>query len=277
MGIPYNKLTESDKDNIISIYYNPNYKNFTFKQMANLCGVSERAFSRVLTEKGINTKLKNRYKIENEKYFDEINTENKAYFLGLLFADGYVGNENQIIIELRDLGNTKRILDTFVSELKSNIEIKINDNKNKTTSGFNTNNTFLKISFSNKYINGALKKLGLGNHKELSRFNIPKEVIDNKLQSHFIRGLFDGDGSSHIKNKNCKTPQKCISFMGNDSLLSEIREILVNELNVNRNDIRKSPNSDKISELRFGGNKQVEKISNYLYNNSHIYLDFKKF
>ena len=65
--------------------------------------------------------------------------------------------------------------------------------------------------------------------------------------------------------------------MGNDSLLSEIREILVNELNVNRNDIRKSPNSDKISELRFGGNKQVEKISNFLYINSHIYLDFKKF
>ena len=92
MGIPYNKLTESDKDNIISIYYNPNYKNFTFKQMANLCGVSERAFSRVLTEKGINTKLKNRYKIENEKYFDEINTEKKAYFLGLLFAEWYVGN-----------------------------------------------------------------------------------------------------------------------------------------------------------------------------------------
>lgn len=275
MSVPYNKLTESDKNNIISIYYNPNYKNFTFKQMANLCGVSERAFSRVLTEKGINTKLKNRYKIENEKYFDEINTENKAYFLGLLFADGYVGNENQIIIELRDVGNTKKILDTFVSELKSNIDIKINNHKK--TGGFSTNSTFLKISFSNKYINEALKKLGLGSHKGLSRFNIPKEVIDNKLQAHFIRGLFDGDGSSYIKNKNRKTPQKCITFMGNDSLLLEIREILVNELNVNRNNIRKSTNSDKISELRFGGNKQVEKISNYLYNNSHIYLDFKKF
>ena len=60
-------------------------------------------------------------------------------------------------------------------------------------------------------------------------------------------------------------------------MLLQIKQIFIDELGVNDNKIRKSPNSDKISELRFSGNKQVERIKEYLYKNSHIYLDFKKF
>ena len=102
MNKPYNLLLSKDKENIISTYYNDKNISLPFKEMANMCNVSERAFSRVLVENGINTKLKTRYIVNNEKYFENIDTENKAYFLGLLFADGYVGNENQIIITLKN-------------------------------------------------------------------------------------------------------------------------------------------------------------------------------
>ena len=96
MNKPYNKLNQNDKDIIISNYYNN--VDLNFKELASICNVSERAFSRVLKENNINTKLKNRYIIKNEHYFDNIDTETKAYFLGLLFADGYVGSNNEIII-----------------------------------------------------------------------------------------------------------------------------------------------------------------------------------
>ena len=57
-NIPYNKLTKEDKLNIISTYYDTKFNQYSFKRMANLCNVSNRAFSRVLVESGINTKLK---------------------------------------------------------------------------------------------------------------------------------------------------------------------------------------------------------------------------
>lgn len=272
-NIPYNKLTKEDKLNIISTYYDTKFNQYSFKRMANLCNVSNRAFSRVLVESGINTKLKNRYIIKNEDYFKNINNENKAYFLGLLFADGYIGNENQIILTLKDKGNTRDILNKFIFDLESNIKI----DTVKPSCGYKTTNNFLKISFSNKTINTSLKNLGLGNHKETSRYFIPDEIIKNNLQSHFIRGLYDGDGSLSIKNKHMITPQRTISFLGGNNLLLQIKQIFIDELGVNDNKIRKSPNSDKISELRFSGNKQVERIKEYLYKNSHIYLDFKKF
>lgn len=270
---PYNILTKKDKELIISTYYNNSNINLTFKEMANLCTVSERAFSRVLVENGINTRLKNRYVISNEDYFKMIDTENKACFLGLLFADGYVGNENQIVITLKNVYNAIDILNTLISEIGSNMDIKVVSVKNS----FKTNNTFVKLSFSNKNINLALKKLGLGNHKETSRMSIPNEIINNNLESHFIRGLYDGDGSFYIKNKNMKTPQKAIAFMGNSILLTEVKKILEYNLQLNDTKIRQSTNSNKISELRYGGNKQISRISEYLYKNAHIYLNHKKF
>lgn len=273
MNKPYNLLLKEDKEKIITTYYDIQNIKLTFKEMADLCNVSERAFSRVLVESGINTKLKNRYLVKNESYFNNINTENKAYFLGLLFADGYVGNENQIIITLKNVENTIDILNLFISEIEANINIQELIVKN----GFETSNTFLKLSFSNEIINSSLKKLGLGNHKETSRTVIPKDVITNNLESHFIRGLYDGDGSFYIKNKNMPTPQKTVSFMGNLSLLEQIKHILESELQLNNTKIRVSTNSKKVSELRYGGNKQVARIRKYLYGNSHIYLKHKKF
>ena len=41
--------------------------------------------------------------IVNEDYFETIDTEEKAYILGLLYADGFVGNEkfNNIVLSLK--------------------------------------------------------------------------------------------------------------------------------------------------------------------------------
>ena len=274
MNKPYNKLNQNDKDIIISNYYNN--VDLNFKELASICNVSERAFSRVLKENNINTKVKNRYIIKNEHYFDNIDTETKAYFLGLLFADGHVGSNNEIILYLKDIGNTYYVLNVLIKELESNIKIKRMDTKNK-EGCFKSNSFFYKLNMSNKCLNNALKQHGVGNHKKSSRFEIPKDVLSNNLENHFIRGLFDGDGSVYLKNKNKPTPQKTVSFLANPSLLLQIKHILEKELKLNNVQIRKSYNSDKISELRYGGNNQVQRISNYLYSNANIYLSHKKF
>ena len=270
---PYNKLNKNDFDNIIKIYYDKNNINKSFEQMSVIADVSERAFSRVLVEHGINTRLKNRYVINNELYFDNINTEDKAYFIGLLFADGYVGNNNEIVITLKNIGNTKEILTKLVDDIESNIKIKHIEH---IATGFETDSTFLKLSFSNIHINKTLKNIGLGSHKENTRQCIPCQIISNNLERHLIRGLYDGDGCISVKNKHMKTPQKTISFMGNKTLLLEVQNILETKLLLNHTAIRESFNSSKISELRYGGNRQVNKIKEYLYTDAHVYLSHKQ-
>ena len=62
----------------------------------------------------------------NENYFEEINTPNKAYFLGLLFADGgYIkrkGTPSTLSLELKK--EDRYILEEFKKQLNSNILIK---------------------------------------------------------------------------------------------------------------------------------------------------------
>ncbi|GIM28209.1 hypothetical protein CPJCM30710_08750 [Clostridium polyendosporum] len=99
--IHYRNLTEDLKKKIINIYYDR--KELTFVEISDLLGVSEGSVARVLTESGINTKRKNRYTL-NEEYFNIIDDENKAYILGLLYADGYVGDNhfNNFVLQLKD-------------------------------------------------------------------------------------------------------------------------------------------------------------------------------
>ncbi|ALP91774.1 hypothetical protein ATN24_16965 [Clostridium butyricum] len=65
--------------------------------------------------------MKNRY-VLNENYFNEINTEAKAYILGFIYADGFVGNENfnNIVIAVNDL----EILEFIVKEIEFTGEIR---------------------------------------------------------------------------------------------------------------------------------------------------------
>ncbi|WP_448561288.1 hypothetical protein [Trichothermofontia sp.] len=60
--------------------------------------VSDRSVRRVLLEAGINTKCRNRYQLD-ETYFDIINSQIKAYLLGLMAADGCVTSKNYVVYE----------------------------------------------------------------------------------------------------------------------------------------------------------------------------------
>lgn len=269
---PYNKLNESDFELIINTYFDKDNKDKNFKEMACICGVSERSFSRVLKENNINTRLKNRYIIANEGYFEVIDTSDKAYFLGLLFADGYVGINDEVILSLKNVDNTKEVMQTLLDNIGCTNDIKEIIPK----TGFETTNTFLKLQFSNTKINNDLRKHGMSEYKSNSRKCIPKDVVDNKLERDFIRGLYDGDGSFFIKNKHMPTPQLSVIFMSNESLLLEIKNFIENKLSLNNVKIRKTK-SEEVSELRYGGNKQCKRISDYLYENTSLYLSHKKF
>lgn len=264
-AIPYNKLTQSNKEEIVNLYYNE--KELSFKDIAVKANVSERAVSRVLQEANINTRLKNKYIIENEDYFDCIDTEFKAYILGFICADGYVGTHDDFCFVLSDNHiENYNILEHFKNELGINIDIQHRHSKD----GYG-NYTF---KFSNAHIVDSLIKLGITHNKLETRHNIPD--ISCELIRHFIRGLFDGDGSICKYWDNTDQRERIeLSFLGNPNLVSQVAQLIEQKCNTqifSYKNVRRIKNLYKISSR---GLKNISLVRDYLYSESNYYLDYK--
>lgn len=185
---PYNKLTEEDKKNIVKAYYEKyEYGKTSFADIAESIGVSGRAFSRYLKEQGVNTHRKNKYTL-NESYFSNIDSEAKAYFLGLMFADGYVDEKTSyVVLQLID----REPMELLKRELEYTGEIR----ETKGVGGFSSKNSCCyRINFSSRKMVYDLLNHGM-DHSDVTN-DLP--LLDDELMRHFIRGYFDGDGCMYV-------------------------------------------------------------------------------
>ena len=264
-AIPYNKLTQSNKREIINLYYAE--KELSFRDISIKANVSERAVSRVLREANINTRLKNKYTIKNENYFDCIDTEFKAYILGFICADGYIGVHDDFCMVLSDIYDENY---NTLKHLKDELDTDLTIQHRHTKEGYG-NYTF---KFSNSHIVSSLIDLGITHNKLKSRTSIPN--IPHSLIRHFVRGLFDGDGSICKYWDNTDNRERIeLSFLGNPNLLLQVAQVIEHECSTsifNYKNVRRIENLYKISSR---GLKKISLIKDYLYNNANYYLNYK--
>ena len=84
------ELSLEEKEKIIKYYYdNPDKQ---VKEINKIFKLTKRTINNLFKEFNISSRRKNRYTL-NECFFDIIDNELKAYLLGYLFADGFVGDE----------------------------------------------------------------------------------------------------------------------------------------------------------------------------------------
>ncbi|NME83013.1 hypothetical protein [Clostridium sp. SM-530-WT-3G] len=265
----YNELSNEEKNKIVEYYYNN--KNVSMDNISKEINISRRAVSRVLREKGINTRLKNRYLL-NDNYFNEIDTEAKAYILGFIYADGFVGDEkyNNIVISINDYD----ILQWMAKEIEFTGTI-----RNTKKGGFENSKSGYSLNFSSKIMANRLREIGLYPNKSLTISELPK--ISNELMRHFVRGYFDGDGSillshnsSYYRNGNIVKkyiyPTYNFSILGTENFLKSIAK----EANFNYAKIRDTKTKE-IKSLNICAKKEFDNIFNYLYLNSTIKLERK--
>lgn len=244
-------------------------KNSTFLQMSNELNVSERAFSRVLKEADVNTHLKNRYTIEHEDYFQQIDTEFKAYILGFIYADGFVGDNNDFAIALSDqCEDNFKLLNRLKDELGITVDVKHTKQK--------CNNKIygqVSLRFVSKQIINDLNSLGVHPRKSLTLEHLP--IIPHNLYNHFIRGYFDGDGSicSYYDSYD-KRQRNCLEILGTELFLLEMQTIFVRECNVKQTKLHKT-HSYGITRIQYKGNSSIIKIREYLYKNATVYINYK--
>lgn len=252
---PKSKKDEVDINLAIKLYIE--YKLPIYK-IAMLFGVSDATLRTYFINNKVKLKGHKIGKNSDNKYFYNINTCDKAYYLGLIFADGSIMSKNK----RKRLSIALTASDAYILELfnkygnfKSNVFLTHkNDKKPRAT-----------IVINSSQVYDDLITWGVEENKSKKLMTIPK--IRKNLIPHFIRGFFDGDGIAKTNGY--------IGFCGDYNMLSFIKKELLKECNVNDNMITYNK-SNHIYYIQWSSKKDRHAIFNYLYKNKKdIYLKRK--
>lgn len=234
------------------------------KQISKQTGVSEYTIKKYLKDNNLWTGHKWMPYYFDEFFFDQINTEEKAYWLGFIYADGYLTNTNIVGIELKS--TDKEHLEKFKKSLKSEKDVKVYI-KNSTY-GIQENARFC---FGSKHMSNILLNYYGSIHKTFEG-TFPK-LKDEKLIRHLIRGFFDGDGSiTGAPKDNEHIFRPSISFIGQRSTLEYIEDISNFKWNWSQRFPEKNIDNWQIS---IGRVNDCLHFLHYMYDDSTIYLDRK--
>lgn len=192
-----------------------------------------------------------RYKIDDD-YFENIDTEGKAYFLGLMYSDGSV-MEHQFYLKLKD----EDVIQQFKQELKAEAPIR----------RIETPWDAYILSISCKKLCQHLINQGCVPNKTRV-IQVPK--LREDLYRHFIRGFFDGDGCLQLQDKiyHCRFDLTSASL----KFLEQLRPTITAKA-ITNGSLQKETNYD-VWHLNYSGH-QVVQILDWLYEDSHFYLKRK--
>jgi len=130
---------------------------------------------------------------QNNHYFDKIDTEEKAYYLGLLLAEGNVSdNKTGCTVGLSLSDPDGEIVHRFKKALRANRTVRIQQRLGKKPANV--------LIFQGRYLVERLIDLGVTLNTEEHTLRKPDQ-IPRSLRRHLVRGFVDGDGSINITGR----------------------------------------------------------------------------
>lgn len=192
----------------------------------------------------------------NRNIFHTIDTEEKAYWIGFLTADGYLNEQrNSLTLKLGaiDLNHLKKFA-LFMEDTEESI-------KQDVGGAYNKDNICYYLNYNSKELTQDLKQYNIFQGK--SGKEIPC-IFDNlELQKSYIRGLIDGDGC--VNNG--------LEYVGSFEMCNYIKDYFKNFYNYKDNCQYIYPKGT-IYEFNVRS-KQIYNGLKYIYQNATIYLDRK--
>jgi DNA-binding transcriptional regulator WhiA len=234
--------------------------NYKLIDLEKITGLWYGTISEVLKKAGFKVNPNGKKDI-NSDVFEKIDTEEKAYWLGFLYADGslYKNKKGNSTFELTLKESDLLHIEKFKDFVQSKHSIK-----------YRKNTKAYRIMFGDNKFFSDLVKLGCTERKSLTLKFPTKEQVPNKYLKDFIRGYFDGDGSFNVYNT--KNRKNCVlSLLGTKEFLKGIQERTNIPVISLHKDKRHSDNTYFIS---YSGNFCYQ-ILQFLYEDSKVYLDRK--
>lgn len=266
-----NKFTDKEKEQICQLYSQGIKATEICRRIESLKDRKPQTLYPVLIKAGLYKKKPandlRKFKID-DNFFDIIDTEHKAYWLGFLLADGYLINSGHstesfgITLDVKD----KYILEKFKKDLNSTYTVKEYNGKS-IYNGVVSEYTVAKFSAKSKKIFNRLQELGFTLTKTYDA-TLPLEHVPKELWNHLIRGYFDGDGGFNKASGKFHTYD--IGFTGTFEVISSIRKVL-NKENLKLSQRHKDRDNNNY-QLRICGDLQCYNIAKWLYKDSTIYL-----
>lgn len=212
----------------------------------------------------------------NHNYFDKIDTENKAYFLGFIIADGSISDKPRsngrfsILITEED----SYILKILKEDLNIQTDIKI---KNYTAGAKNRKPEAL-IRWTSRHMLETLKSYNiLPNKTYNTAFKFNFDIIPETYLGAFIRGFIDGDGSFESRG-GVFTP----SIIGTSlAWLIQVGDIISKNTGLIYKYRTITGKTTDYYTLRWSSSnknkpEKIEKLHNFLYIGATIFLKRKK-
>lgn len=201
-----------------------------------------------------------------ENFFENIDDEYKAYFIGLLISDGNVFIDSnkkanrQASISITLDKNDKYILDEFKKVLKTNTKV--------TSDGRGCS----QIAVRSNKIAEDLSKYGIIPKKTFITY-LP--ILSDNMMPHLIRGILDGDGciNSHLIKSGRFLHS--ISFCGSEQLMSDLSNFLFEKVKLKTKPKVYSYKDKNLSEISVRNINDMFLLGKYLYSNATIFLKRK--
>jgi len=234
----------------------------SLNQVAEVLNISQRQVFRFVKGKTRSIVESRRItsKVKNLDFFDNIDSEEKAYFLGLIYSDGCLHENRGVTISLEI--TDKHLIEKFSSIFNSNITYETTSN----------GSIHCQTSIWSVYITRSLEKVGIYPRKSSLKDvdilnNLPKHLL-----RHFIRGFLDGDGCIYESRKDTYG----VTLSGNNEnfifkLAEEIKD------NCDFNYLRISKNCKcNCRSITIHGNLKSKVFLDWLYKDSSIFMYRKK-
>ena len=202
----------------------------------------------------------------NESYFETIDKEEKAYWLGFIYADGNVHKKEtafRMMLHTRDTEHLLSFLNCIESNHTTNLR-RIGEQE------------YIGIDIARKKLVKDLIEKGCVPNKT-RKLKFPSEnILPLNLQRHFIRGYFDGDGCIstrlRLKPTNLKRYLSCVvKFLGTCDMMENILRIIPIS-GIKSHELK---TSREIYQFKVHSRKKIMTLMDYLYEDSQIFLKRK--
>jgi hypothetical protein len=233
-------------------------------EAARQLGVDRNTVRRALAQAGVvrrgQAESQRRYRVDHG-FFDRIDTEARAYWLGFFAADGCVtGNEITFCLAGKDADHLRR----FAAAVGTDAPVRVAAIPSR------PDRVQAQVFVYSAPMMAALAGHGFGVRKTLTA-EWPR-TVPAELQRHFLRGVFDGDGCWHGRSRL----RLRFEVMGTATFLLGCQAHLMEAVGLGRTALVLREAQGRVGRLHYGGIHQVRRLYRHLYAGATIWLPRKR-
>lgn len=207
------------------------------------------------------------YKVDSD-FFKCINTEEKAYILGFICADGHI-SEDRLVITVSEKDSD--ILEKIRRAMHSNHPIKRIKRKNPYQKTDRKQLILMELMIGRKELVKSLFDMGLTTDKTYTLNGNILKYVPKYLMRDFLRGYFDGDGNVFFGRRYASGYKYNINVCGNEDFLLKSFQTYF----PSNNKLYKDLYSKQCYVWKISSRDKVRDFMHYLYHNSSIFLQRK--